>query len=510
MKKRIIAWFLAMCIMAGVSPLLGQKALAAGYESAWFPAPTMRITQLAYENASHGRCNAIDLTPGGDVFAPFTGKIVQKSARWGYVLFQSLDKVYFADGSLDYMTVGFMHDSDISNLSVGQVISQGTNFYQAGGMGEGNPNKYSPHVDISVFRGKVSYVSTYGNGNTYAYDAFFINTQKTAINNESEFGRAKKQVLNGAPTDWSNRWRYLTAQNIGNDFYAYIQCELGGFRLENRNGNVQTATANDNDLRQKWHFIWDGNKNAYKIINTYDGRCMDVWNADYSVGTNIQVYMDNGNDAQRLKLVSIGRDSEKIFKLAPIWGDWRLDVAGAVSAPGTNIQLYFDNNYLQAQEYKIIVIALESSSGSSPNTVSSVTYFPTCSSSYTSIVSALNSVGADSSYAYRQAIANANSIYGYTGSAAQNTQMLNLLKAGKLIKPSSSGSSNNSNNVTYFPACSSSHTSIVSALNSIGAQSSYEYRQKIAAANSISGYTGSAAQNTQMLNLLKAGKLIRP
>ena len=62
----------------------------------------------------------------------------------------------------------------------------------------------------------------------------------------------------------------------------------------------------------------------------------------------------------------------------------------------------------------------------------------------------------------------------------------------------------------YFPKCSSSQTSIVNALKSIGADSSYSYRKKIAAANGISGYSGTAAQNTQMLNLLKQGKLIKP
>lgn len=64
--------------------------------------------------------------------------------------------------------------------------------------------------------------------------------------------------------------------------------------------------------------------------------------------------------------------------------------------------------------------------------------------------------------------------------------------------------------VKYFPKCSSSQTSIVAALNSVGAQSSFAYRKTIAAANGITNYSGTAAQNTQMLNLLKQGKLIVP
>lgn len=53
-------------------------------------------------------------------------------------------------------------------------------------------------------------------------------------------------------------------------------------------------------------------------------------------------------------------------------------------------------------------------------------------------------------------------------------------------------------------------TSIVEALKSIGATSDRDYRSKIAKANGITGYSGTAAQNTKMLNLLKQGKLIKP
>ena len=127
-------------------------------------------------------------------------------------------------------------------------------------------------------------------------------------------------------------------------------------------------------------------------------------------------------------------------------------------------------------------------------------YFRACASSYTSIVDALNSIGAESSFAYRKKIAAANNITNYSGTPAQNTTMLNLLKQGKLKKPS----------IVYFPACGQSYNSIVDALVSIGADSSYNYRCKIAAANSISGYSGTPAQNTSMLSLLKAGKLIKP
>ncbi len=61
--------------------------------------------------------------------------------------------------------------------------------------------------------------------------------------------------------------------------------------------------------------------------------------------------------------------------------------------------------------------------------------YPKCNSRYTSIVDALKSVGAPSSYSERKTIAYYNGINNYTGSASQNTLMLSLLKRGELIKP---------------------------------------------------------------------------
>lgn len=64
--------------------------------------------------------------------------------------------------------------------------------------------------------------------------------------------------------------------------------------------------------------------------------------------------------------------------------------------------------------------------------------------------------------------------------------------------------------VNYFAKYSGTSGSIVTALNSIGATSSFAYRTKIAKANDIKLYCGTAKQNIKMLDLLKQGKLIKP
>lgn len=50
---------------------------------------------------------------------------------------------------------------------------------------------------------------------------------------------------------------------------------------------------------------------------------------------------------------------------------------------------------------------------------------------------------------------------------------------------------------------------LIDSLNKIGVYSSYENRKKIAAANGITNYSGTAEQNMEMLRLLNEGKLIR-
>lgn len=62
----------------------------------------------------------------------------------------------------------------------------------------------------------------------------------------------------------------------------------------------------------------------------------------------------------------------------------------------------------------------------------------------------------------------------------------------------------------YFAKCDTEETSFVDALRSIGEKSTFAYRKVIATENGISGYIGSSKQNTQMLSLLKKGKLIKP
>ena len=134
-----------------------------------------------------------------------------------------------------------------------------------------------------------------------------------------------------------------------------------------------------------------------------------------------------------------------------------------------------------------------------------------------SIVDALHAVGADYSYAYRKQIAAANNIQGYRGTAQQNLQMLELLKAGKLVQPAAEASSGEALPGCY-PAYKGKVTGLVQALNAVGAPIAFAHRAKIALANAdqaealkgikkVEDYKGTYAQNAALLDLLVKGQL---
>lgn len=63
---------------------------------------------------------------------------------------------------------------------------------------------------------------------------------------------------------------------------------------------------------------------------------------------------------------------------------------------------------------------------------------------------------------------------------------------------------------TCFPAFNVNSYSIVDCLKSIGVDSSFAYRQRIATTNGVANYKGSAPQNDKLVSLGKKGKLIKP
>jgi len=147
---------------------------ASGEELAVFVSESLFVTQGAYDTFSHQKQNAIDIVPmEGSVRAPFNAKIVRIDANYeacNAVWIQSNEKVRYADGTLDYMTICFLHDNYISDLYVGMPLLQGQYFYDAGTYGV----SAGKHVHFSTYRGKFNYNMRIGSGDINAEDALFI------------------------------------------------------------------------------------------------------------------------------------------------------------------------------------------------------------------------------------------------------------------------------------------------------------------------------------------------
>jgi len=130
----------------------------------------LSISQGMNGSYSHKGELAIDIRNACEYFkAPFTGVIKRIYTNCNAVWLESVDKVKYADGTEDYMTVMTLHDNDVSNLKVGQTVKQGEKYFQPGVKG----NVTGPHIHLGVGKGKFT-----GNGWTKnKYDNWPINNQ---------------------------------------------------------------------------------------------------------------------------------------------------------------------------------------------------------------------------------------------------------------------------------------------------------------------------------------------
>lgn len=143
----------------------------------------------------------------------------------------------------------------------------------------------------------------------------------------------------------------------------------------------------------------------YAYENQFDGAAISdkLWLARYYAGNTVMQF-DETPDESKKPQAAAGSGSEL--------SGWQYTSCGRVSGINGNVDLNI--------KYAI-------SSAAKVNTQ----YYAT--PEFT-LIDSLNRIGADSSYANRKKIAAANGIVNYSGTAAQNTEMLALLQEGKLIK----------------------------------------------------------------------------
>ena len=158
-----------------------------GYEVCLFPLEYMNISQGENTGPSHYNVYNMDFLGWGangrvetcPLYAPCTLKVV---ALWDYnnshtVTFESIDKVHFADGSLDYLTIAFTHALNPPYHTIDEVIHQGNIIYYTGTYGEASGD----HVHMTCGKGHyIGYTQRTGGhydltNREHLYNALYIN-----------------------------------------------------------------------------------------------------------------------------------------------------------------------------------------------------------------------------------------------------------------------------------------------------------------------------------------------
>lgn len=127
------------------------------------------ISQGMNGSYSHKGDLAIDISKLTYLKAPFTGIIKRIYKGCNAIWLESIDKVEYADETIDYMTIMTLHDNNISNLKVGQVIKQGTIYYHPGTKGKVT----GAHIHLAIGKGKYIGNGWYKN----SYNNWCINNQ---------------------------------------------------------------------------------------------------------------------------------------------------------------------------------------------------------------------------------------------------------------------------------------------------------------------------------------------
>lgn len=128
--------------------MIANQTLVAsdGYEVALFPMPYLYMTQDEGGDYSHTGTYNIDfvgyngtsVVTRAPLYAPCTMKVISYhpgTVGGNAVIFESANKVHFADGTLDYMTLMYMHCDAPPYINIGEVVRQGQLCYRTGSYG---------------------------------------------------------------------------------------------------------------------------------------------------------------------------------------------------------------------------------------------------------------------------------------------------------------------------------------------------------------------------------------
>ena len=163
----------------------------------------LNVTQGANNNFSHKGDCALDVagkdTGRDDLRAPFTGIVKRIYPSCNAVWLQSKEKVKYADGTVDYMTLLVCHDNSVTSLYEGKEVKQGEVFYQEGTKGYATGN----HIHLTIGKGKY----TGGGWHQNEYGTWVVNNQYSV--HKGLFLDEKTKVINDGGYKWVKTNTYV-------------------------------------------------------------------------------------------------------------------------------------------------------------------------------------------------------------------------------------------------------------------------------------------------------------
>lgn len=206
------------------------------YELLRFPMKVMNITQGNNGQFSHQGVNALDIA-GKDAgidptFAPCKMVIKRKEGygQGNAVFAESVDKVMFADGTVDYAKFMFLHDNYTGDFAVGRVFQQWEEFGDEGTAGYATGN----HCHFEVAKGKLVWDKA---GSGYGY--YGRNNSTGVWHLQDSISADKACVVDGVTIKNGNGMGWKKASEVKNG-------SSGSIKWTAENG---TATFTRNNIR---------------------------------------------------------------------------------------------------------------------------------------------------------------------------------------------------------------------------------------------------------------------
>lgn len=191
----------------------GQTSVRGGIQDLLCPVVDVNITQGSNGSYSHKGSTAIDNASGKDknLYAPCDCTCVAIDKQYAFVCWQSDNKVRFADGTIDYATFYFGHDSNI-NAKVGMKVKQGVLIAQEGTGGVAT----GVHSHIEVAKGK--YTGVLWKPNTYG-----VYVLPNAVEFEVAFFMDETTITVGKAN-----WKYLKDVSVSTSSTSNTSTNFGG------------------------------------------------------------------------------------------------------------------------------------------------------------------------------------------------------------------------------------------------------------------------------------------